>query len=68
MLEHADGDLACLRPILVLDEDTVAPAVLTVDPLDGDGDLCPLHIHVVAVQEGDRLVILQPIDFRGRIS
>ena len=54
MLEHADGDLACLRPVLVLDEDTVAPAVLTVDPLDGDGDLCPLHIHVVAVQEGEQ--------------
>ena len=68
MLKHADGHLARLRPVFVLDEDTVAPAVLTFDPLDGDGDLCPLHIHVVAVQEGDRLVILQPIDFRGRIS
>ena len=39
MLEHADGDLARLRAVLILDEDAVAPAVLTVDLLNGDGDL-----------------------------
>lgn len=68
VLEHTDGDMTRLRAILVLDKDTVAPAVLTVDLLDGDGDLCPLHLQVVAVKEGDRLIILQPGDFRGGIS
>lgn len=68
MLEHTDGDMTRLRAILVLDKDTVAPAVLTVDLLDGDGDLRPLHLQVVAVKEGDRLIILQPGDFRGGIS
>lgn len=68
VLEHADSDLARLRAILVLDEDSIAPAVLTVDPLDGDSDLGSPHLHVVAVKEDDRLVILQPRDFRGGVS
>lgn len=68
MLKHADGDLARLRAVLVLDEDTVASTVLTVDPFNGDGDLRTPHFHAVAVKEGDRLVILQPRDFRGGVS
>lgn len=68
VLKHADGDLSCLRAILILDKDTVAPTVLTVDPFDGDGDLRTPHFHAVAVKEGDRLVILQPRDFRGGVS
>lgn len=58
MFEHADGDLACLRTILVLDEDSIAPAIFAGDLVNGDGDLRTLHLHVVSVKEGDRLVVL----------